>query len=243
MAKRNRKAVVGDRWEKKKKKGRIVDDKFQEERLPPIQAKTPTQKELFKALNVCDLVVAQGCAGVGKTYAVAGQGADYLKDGTIDKICVSRPYVGMGRAMGFRPGSEYDKLLPFVLPIFDVFKERLGKNCLQSQVELENIELVPFETIRGRSFNNAWVMIDEAQNATVDEIKSVVTRIGENSKLILMGDLKQCDLKEKSGLAWVIEMIDKYNVPDSRVINFTIDDCVRSDICANFLRIIDWEAE
>lgn len=241
--KRNRQDVQDRRNAKKQDRGRTVNQKHQWQAPKPISAKTVKQKELFEALHNKTLVVAKGPAGTGKTYCSAGDAADALRKGDIKKICVSRPYVGMGSPMGFRPGSEFDKLLPYVLPIFDVFKKRLDKGGLECHIKEENIELVPLETLRGRSFEEAVVIIDEAQNCTVDEMKSIVTRIGENSQLILMGDPKQKDLKGKSGLEWVCDMIDKYDIEDAQVVEFSIDDVVRSDICSVFLRIMEEESD
>ena len=124
-----------------------------------------------------------------------------------------------------------------------MFKKRLDKGGLECHIKEENIELVPLETLRGRSFENALILIDESQNCTVDEMKSIVTRIGENSQLILMGDPKQKDLKGKSGLEWVCDMIQKYEIEDAQVVEFSIDDVVRSDICSIFLRIMEEESE
>ena len=243
MSKRNRQEVQDRRNAKKDFQGKMVNDKYINDSPKPITAKTQAQKELFKALHNYPLVVASGPAGTGKTYCCVGDASDALRKGDIKKICISRPYVGMGKSMGFRPGTEFDKLLPYVLPIFDVIQERLGKGFVESQINNGNLELVPLETLRGRSFNDAVVLIDEAQNTTVDEMKSIVTRIGENSQLILMGDPNQKDINEKSGLEWVTEMIHKYQVEQGCVVEFTIDDVVRSDICSVFLRIIHEESQ
>lgn len=240
--KRNKRQVIDNRWDKKRETGRIVNDKFQEVK-PPITAKTEAQKELFKAMRCGIGIAVIGPAGVGKTYVAAGNAADKLMKGEIDKICVSRPYVGMGKGMGFRPGSEFDKLLPYVLPIFDVFKKRMGRGALDSHISNENIELVPLETLRGRSFENAIVLIDECQNVTPKEMESIVTRIGQDCQLIMMGDLNpmQRDIQGESGLEWFCDMVEKYNIDGGEIVEFTIDDCVRSSFCHQFLRAIDDE--
>ena len=244
MNKRNRQKVQDAKWDKKTEKGRIVkEQRVEKELLPPITAKTSKQRALFKALHNKTLVVASGSAGTGKTYCSVGDASDALKRGDIDKIILARPYVGMGRAMGFRPGSETDKLMPFMLPMIDVISQRIGKNTLTNQMELGNIELCPIETIRGRSFNDSICIVDEVQNTTIEEIKSILTRIGENSQLILLGDPKQSDINGKNGLEWVCEMIHKYEVEDAEVVHFDISDVVRSDMCSVFLRIIEWESE
>ena len=242
MTKRNRKAVVEDRWEKKKQKGRIVDDKFENERMPPIQAKTEAQKEFFRAMANETVVAAIGPAGTGKTFCSVGTAADKLKRGEIDKICISRSYQMMGNSAGLLPGDISMKLSPLLMPMLDVMAQRLGKNCLETQMANGNIEIVALETLRGRSFDNAVLFVDEAQNTTVKEMHSIITRIGDNCQLILLGDDRQKDIKGLSGLEWFCDMVDKYEPEGADYVEFTIDDCVRSDICSQFLRIIDSEA-
>jgi len=242
LTKRNRKVVVEDRWEKKKQKGRIVDDKFQHETLPPIQAKTEAQKEFFKLMVNNTVVAAIGPAGTGKTYTSVGTAADKLKRGEIDKICISRSYQMMGNSAGLLPGDIAMKLSPLLMPMLDVLAERLGKNCLETHLANNNIEIVPLETLRGRSFTNAILFIDECQNTTVKEMHSIITRIGDNCQLILLGDDRQKDIKGLSGLEWYCDMVDKYEPEGADYVEFSIEDCVRSDICSQFLRIIDAEA-
>ncbi len=210
------------------------------EMLPPITAKTEKQKELFAALHSDDaVIVVRGPAGTGKTYCTAGDAADELLRNHIARIVISRPYVGMGEKMGFRPGTEQEKLMPFMLPIIDVLKKRMGKGAFDTNLQNGNIELVPLETLRGRSFEDAIVIVDEAQNTTPKEMRSIVTRIGENCQLILMGDPKQKDIEGDSGLDWVCDLIRSHSIPNTSIIDFSIDDCVRSDICGHFLRALD----
>jgi len=242
MTKRNRKSVTDTRWEKKTRMGRKVNEKFvQEEKLPPIQAKTEAQRDLFKALTSNTVVAAIGPAGTGKTYASVGTAADKLKSGEINKICISRSYQMMGSSAGLLPGTISEKLQPLLMPMLDVLEGRLGKGCVETQMANRNIEIVPLETLRGRSFDNAILFIDEAQNTTVKEMHSIITRIGENTQLVLMGDDRQKDIKELSGLEWFCDMVDKYEPEGADYVEFSIEDCVRSDICSQFLRIIDAE--
>lgn len=241
MAKRNKRKVVEDRWDKKERTGRMVQEKFQDEKLPPIQAKTQAQRDLFRAMRDNVVVAAVGAAGTGKTFCSVGTAADKLKSGEIDKICISRSYVMMGNSSGLLPGTIAEKLAPLLMPILDVLEQRLGRHCLETQLNNGNIEIVPMETLRGRSFNNAILFVDEAQDTTVKEMHSILTRIGENSQLILMGDPKQTDIEEANGLDWFCDMVEKYEPEGADYVYFDIEDCVRSDICAQFLRIIDAE--
>jgi len=243
MTKRNQKQVTDLRWERKKRMGRKVNQKFvEEEKMPPIQAKTEAQKELFRAMAENTVVAAIGPAGTGKTYCSVGTAADKLKRGEINKICISRSYQMMGNSAGLLPGDIAMKLSPLLMPMLDVLARRLGKNCLETQISNGNVEIVALETLRGRSFDNAVLFIEEAQNTTVKEMHSIVTRIGENTQLILMGDDRQKDIKGLSGLEWFCDMVDKYSPGGADYVEFSIEDCVRSDICSQFLRIIDAEA-
>lgn len=243
MTKRNKQTVTDLRWERKKRMGRKTNQKFvEEEKMPPIQAKTEAQKDLFKALANSSVVAAIGPAGTGKTHCCVGIAADKLKRGEIDKICISRSYEMMGSSAGLLPGTISEKLQPLLMPMLDVLEKRLGRGCLETQLSNKNIEIVPLETLRGRSFDNAVLFIDECQNTTVKEMHSIITRIGENTQLILMGDDRQKDIKGLSGLEWFCDMVDKYEPEGADYVEFSIEDCVRSDICSQFLRIIDAEA-
>lgn len=199
--------------------------------------KTQQQSELFYQLKKNNLLVALGPAGTGKTFTACTQAAIWLVGGHVDKIVLARANVPTGKSLGAIPGTLEEKLEPWVMPMTDVLRNQMGKAYYEHGVSKGKIETVALETIRGRSFDNAMILIDEAQQLTMDEIKAITTRIGEGSILVLMGDPKQTDITHKTGLISFVDMITKYNVDNTCVVEFALDDIVRSDTCANMVRM------
>lgn len=222
--------------------GRKRNPKFQEEReqkAQPIVAKTHNQKLYLKALQQNILVVPTGSAGTGKTFIAASHAGNMLVQGTVDSVVLSRPYVAMGRSSGFFPGTVQEKLEPYLRPILNVLKNRLGENDYESRLRATRIAIQPMEAIRGMSFENCILIIDEAQNTTKDEMKSIVTRIGENCQVILCGDPAQTDIKGENGLDFITNIIEERGVHGAKVIRFKPDDIVRSGITKRFVQIFD----
>jgi phosphate starvation-inducible PhoH-like protein len=208
------------------------DSKFDAERsLPPIKPLNPTQADYLDALRKFPQVIVLGPAGTGKTWIAATHAADLYRNRRIDKIILTRPNVPCGRSLGFFPGSLEDKFAPWAVPVADAIRERIGKAAYDIAVKTGDIEMVPFEVMRGRSWKNAFVLLDEAQNATPAEIKTFLTRIGDNCTVVVNGDVSQCDLDAGSGLRTVIDIIETQELPVP-VIAFTRDDIVRSGVCA-----------
>ena len=203
-------------------------------------AKTDRQAEYIQAIKYHPQVISVGCAGTGKTYIAASIAADLLRRKEIDKIVLTRPNVSAGKSLGFFKGTMEEKLEPWVAPFTEVLKLHMGANAFEIARKNGDIEIVPLEVMRGRSFNNSFVVLDEAQNTTVAEIKMFLTRIGEDTTVIINGDIAQCDLKEHSGLSKIIHMAKKYAMPIP-VIEFTEDDIVRSDICAMWIKSFNRE--
>lgn len=210
--------------------------KFETERaLPPIKALNPTQADYLDALRKHPQVIVLGPAGTGKTWIAATHAADLYRNRQIDKIILTRPNVPCGRSLGYFPGTLEDKFAPWAVPVSEAIKERIGKAAYDIALKNGCIELVPFEVMRGRSWKNAFVLLDEAQNASPAEIKTFLTRIGDDCTVVINGDVSQCDLLAESGLATVIEMIDRQNLPVP-VIEFTQGDIVRSGVCAMWVQ-------
>lgn len=209
----------------------------------PLVAKNQKQKDLIRSIIECDQTITIGSAGTGKTYVSAAMAADMLMRREITKIIITRPNVPTGRSLGFFPGTLEDKMGPWLAPITNVLKQRLGDAVYECQVKLGNIEIVPFEVIRGRSFDNCFVLLDEAQNTTIEEMKAFLTRIGSDSKVVINGDIRQSDIEDKCGLAMVLNMVEKYTSLSNKtnIVEFTIDDVVRSDIVADWLRVFEKE--
>jgi phosphate starvation-inducible PhoH-like protein len=213
--------------------------KFQAEReLPPIKPLNPAQADYLDALRVNPQVIVLGPAGTGKTWIAATYAADLFRNGQIDKIILTRPNVPCGRSLGYFPGTLEEKFAPWAAPVIEAIRERMGKSAYDIALKNGNIELLPFEVMRGRSLKNAFVLLDEAQNCTVAEIKTFLTRIGEDCTVVVNGDVSQCDLEEGSGLSTIIHLI-KSQMLTVPVIQFTRDDIVRSGVCAMWVRAFD----
>jgi phosphate starvation-inducible PhoH-like protein len=213
--------------------------KFEIERLlPPIKALNPAQAEYLDALRTSPQVVVLGPAGTGKTWIAATHAADLYRQRQIAKIILSRPNVPCGRSLGFFPGSLEDKFAPWAAPIAEAIKERIGKAAYDIALKNGDIELVPFEVMRGRSWKQAFVLLDEAQNTTPAEIKTFLTRVGEDCSVVINGDVSQCDLDEASGLSTVLHLIRSRSLPVP-VIEFGLRDIVRSGLCAMWVRAFE----
>jgi len=213
--------------------------KFEAERnLPPIKALNETQETYLDALRCCPQTIVLGPAGTGKTWMAATYAADLLRNRQIDKIILTRPNVSCGRSLGYFPGTLEDKFAPWAVPVAEAIKERIGKAAYEIAVKNGAIELVPFEVMRGRSWKNAFILLDEAQNTTLAEIKTFLTRIGEDCTVVVNGDVSQCDLDQAGGLHKIIHLIKSQMLPIP-VIEFTRDDIVRSGVCAMWVRAFD----
>jgi phosphate starvation-inducible PhoH-like protein len=189
--------------------------------------KTETQGKYIKALTTSDQVVVFGPSGTGKTYVVASIAASLYYTKKINKVVITRPHVAVGEKLGYLPGDLREKCEPWALPVLDVLGKHLGKGTVDTGMKNGNIEVAPMAMMRGRSFENAFIICDEAQNITFHELKMLLTRVGEGSKLVLNGDIMQSDLKEADGLTQVLKLIEKYDMPIP-VIEFGVDDIVRS---------------
>lgn len=235
MRRGNRQAVQSRR-EKKVEKGRQVTRHAHEEVIllaKAIQLKNNFQKELDNAVRQKDAVFINAPAGSGKTFVVMSTVADWLKSGKIKKIILSRPTVGMGNSLGLLPGSIRDKFEPYLAALVQVIKDRYGANFYETQLNNGNIEFVPLEYIRGRSFQDAVVIIDEFQNTDEETAYTIMTRLGEGSKMYCLGDITQNDMRgRQSGLDWAIDFIDKHDLFYlAAFVEGTSDDIVRSPFC------------
>ncbi len=213
---------------------RVYEGEHVVEKLQPLNH---TQALYKRAIESCTLVVATGPAGVGKTYLPCKHAAALLKQGKIKKIILSRPYAACGRTMGFNSGSLTEKIMPFMLPMLGYLAEVFGHNDLEYKLKTGDIEIVPFEIIRGRSFDDSFIIADECQSATPAEIQALTTRIGENCTLVVMGDHRQNDFKtnQENGIKYLCRILDNYEVRDSAIVEFSVSDIVRSGITRDFV--------
>ena len=198
--------------------------------------KTDRQKELVEALQSSQQVFILGPAGTGKTYVTATYAADLYTTKEIDKIVITRPHVAVGKELGFLKGDLTEKTMPWALPVLDVLEKHLGKGAVETGIKNGNIEMAPLALMRGRSFDNAFIIVDETQNITTHELKMLLTRVGEGTTIVLNGDVQQSDLKEADGLTKVIHLAKKHMLPVP-IIEFDVDDIIRSDICAQWVKV------
>lgn len=180
------------------------------------------------------IVVATGAAGVGKTYMATVEAANLYLEKKIDKIILTRPNVAAGRDLGYLPGTVEEKYTPWLTPILETLTEVLGKGVVETAVKNGNVEFAPLTYMRGRSLQNAFVICDESQNLTTPEMVLLTTRIGDNTKVVINGDVLQKDIKDKSGLSMLIEVAKKHDI-DLDLIEFGFDDIVRSSLCKAFV--------
>jgi phosphate starvation-inducible PhoH-like protein len=159
-----------------------------------VRPKSDGQRLLLEALERSDLVLAIGPAGTGKTYLAVAKAVEALEAGHIERIILSRPAIGAGEELGFLPGHLEDKLAPFLRPLYDALSDRLGGKRVKRLLAEGSIEIAPIAYMRGRTLNNAFIVIDEAQNCTYPQIKMLLTRLGWNSTMVVTGDPDQSDL-------------------------------------------------
>jgi phosphate starvation-inducible PhoH-like protein len=202
-----------------------------------VQPKNLKQQWLLDSIRDFPITVTIGCAGTGKTYCSSSMVASMVLTGKYDKIILTRANVATGKSLGHFPGTVQEKMAPWLLPITSVLEGCFGKGFYGYLVSKETIEIQPLETIRGRSYENSLVIVDEAQNLTMDEIKAITTRLGENSKMVLCGDPDQNDLGKESALKRFAEICKKHDI-DIPIIEFGVDDIVRSDIVARIVRML-----
>lgn len=197
------------------------------------------QDDYIKALERSNQVVVTGSSGTGKTYVAATYAAQMLQSGLIDKIVLTRPNVSVGRDLGYFPGTLLEKITPWAQPVLEVLFKHLGKVEVATYIKEGVIEIAPLSTMRGRSFEKCFILLDEAQNATPAEMKMFLTRIGEDCKLVVNGDIQQNDLRgSNSGLDQIVDMIEKYHL-DIPIIEFTVNDIVRSKVCKEWIIAFD----
>jgi phosphate starvation-inducible PhoH-like protein len=176
-----------------------------------IKAKTPGQSNYIQTALKNDICFAIGPAGTGKTYLAVALAVSALKKGQVNKIVLARPAVEAGESLGFLPGDIREKIDPYLRPLYDALDDMMPSDKLRSYLERRTVEIVPLAYMRGRTINNAFVILDEAQNATTGQMKMFLTRLGANSKSIITGDITQIDLPPKtaSGLVQAQEILSR----------------------------------
>ena len=201
-----------------------------------IEPKNKKQKEFFNALAERDVIFATGSAGSGKTFLAAAKALEYLDFAFVGRIVIIRPVVAT-EDLGYLPGNMEEKLDPYLAPLMDAFTDVSNPKRVQDLLQTGEIEIAPLAFMRGRTFSDAFIILDEAQNTTIDQMKMFLTRFGENVKVVITGDLSQTDIKGVNGLAWATEKLEKCS--SVQIIKYVNSDSVRSALVRDLLRYID----
>ena len=205
--------------------------------LKTIKPKSPGQAKLVEAIDARALVLALGPAGTGKTYLAIAKAVEALESGRVGRIVLSRPAVEAGESIGFLPGEMEDKLAPYLRPLYDALSDRLSMKRVRALMAEGAIEIAPVGFMRGRTLNNAFVVIDEAQNCTYVQLKMLLTRLGWSSTMVITGDPGQSDLlPELSGLSDVARRLEA--VGNVAVVRLAEADIVRHPLVGEMLAVL-----
>ena len=207
-----------------------------------VAPRTPGQARYLDSLNKCELVFGLGPAGTGKTFLAVAHGAGLLLRGEVDRLIVSRPAVEAGERLGFLPGDMNEKVDPYMAPVWEALTDIIGAEQLRRRREKGEIEVAPIAFLRGRTLSHAFIIIDEAQNTTRLQMKMVLTRIGEGSRMAVTGDPSQIDLVNAadSGLAHAVGLLE--GVQGVGVNRFSVEDVVRHPMVERIVRAYDADA-
>lgn len=206
---------------------------------PPLRKvfkpKTQNQAEYIRCMSESDIIFCTGPAGSGKTAVAVGLACEYILSGKVEKIVITRPVVEAGRGLGYLPGTLTEKILPYLVPTIEEMRMYLSQETFNGYKSQNLIELCPLEYMRGRNFHNTFMILDEAQNATYEQIKMFLTRIGMNSKAVINGDTTQTDLNEydDDGLLECMERLR--DIDGISMCKLTSEDIVRNKIIAKII--------
>src|SRR5438874_1747011 len=204
-------------------------------RKSPIIARSAGQRNYVEAIQKYDIVFGIGPAGTGKTYLAVAMAVAALKKEQVDRIILTRPAVEAGEALGFLPGDLEQKITPYLRPLYDALRDMLEPEEMERAIARQIIEVAPLAYMRGRTLNNAFVILDEAQNTTTEQMFMLLTRIGLNSKCVVTGDVTQIDLpaNKRSGLVEALQALK--NIPGIATIYFTERDVVRHELVRSII--------
>jgi phosphate starvation-inducible PhoH-like protein len=211
--------------------GEVVSTKITtSSRKPAIVARSAGQRSYIEAIQSHDVVFGIGPAGTGKTYLAVAMAVAALKKEQVSRIILTRPAVEAGEALGFLPGDLQEKITPYLRPLYDALHDMLEPDEIERLVARQTIEIAPLAYMRGRTLGNAFVILDEAQNTTTEQMFMLLTRIGSNSKCVVTGDVTQVDLppNKRSGLVEALQALK--NVPGIAMVYFNDRDVVRHEL-------------
>jgi len=214
-----------------------LSEKRDQSYVRKVQPRSPNQQKFLTAIADHSLTLAIGPAGTGKTYLAVSAAVEALEAGRIERIVLSRPAVEAGESLGYLPGDMMEKMAPYLRPLYDCLTDRLGGKRLRSLMEEGDIEIAPIGYMRGRTLNNAFVVIDEAQNCTYAQMKMLLTRLGWHSTMVITGDPEQSDLLPGiSGLADVARRLEP--LPGIAVVRLEEQDIVRHPLVGAMLGVL-----
>jgi len=223
----------GNKWDPLDEKNNKREQKY----IKNVRPRSKGQEALMKAIDENNLVFSIGPAGTGKTYLAISAAVKAFESGAVDRIILSRPAVEAGEKIGFLPGDLQDKMAPYLRPLYDALNDRLGLKRLKALIDTGEIEIAPIGYMRGRTLNNAFVVIDEAQNCTYGQLKMIVSRLGWNSSMVITGDPDQSDLLD--GMSGLTEMSEKIKQVEGISVQKLIEtDIVRHPLVAKMLEFI-----
>ena len=204
-------------------------------RKPPIVARSTGQKNYVEAIEKHDIVFGIGPAGTGKTYLAVAMAVAALKKDQVSRIVLTRPAVEAGEALGFLPGELEQKIAPYLRPLYDALRDMLEPEEIERSIARQTIEVAPLAYMRGRTLNNAFVILDEAQNTTTEQMFMLLTRIGPNSKCVITGDVTQIDLpaNKRSGVVEALQALK--NIPGIAIVYFNERDVVRHELVRSII--------
>jgi phosphate starvation-inducible PhoH-like protein len=216
---------------------RFADTEREQGYVKTIKPKSIGQKQLMDAIDAKSMVLALGPAGTGKTYLAIAKAVEALEAGSVGRIVLSRPAVDAGESIGFLPGDMEDKLAPYLRPLFDALADRLSMKRVRALMAEGAIEIAPLGFMRGRTLNNAFVVMDEAQNCTYAQLKMLLTRLGWHSTMVVTGDPNQSDLLP--GVSGLADVANRFEVLESvAVVRLGDVDIVRHPLVAEMLGVL-----